>query len=182
MTCSSGSKPKKKSKEYVKLLLHTLIQKKKIQSIRKGNYTMQEDPIVAGFIFQPFYYGLHYALSYHRLWTQATNPVILTTKNVRRGVREMMGTRFVLRHISRKLFFGYETIQQYDYWIPVSTVEKTLIDFVYFRQKIPAEAMENILRKTDTEKLKKLLKNVPAWTRKRVMKIVKTDHEIIPKK
>jgi predicted transcriptional regulator of viral defense system len=167
-------KPQKGPPNYVKLLLHTLVKNKKIQSIGKGYYTMQDDAIVAGFAFQPFYYGLHYALTHYHLWTQATNPIIITTKNVRLGVREMMETNFVLRHISRKLFFGFETIQHYAYWIPVSTLEKTLIDFVYFRQKIPEEARQNLLQKVDTKKLNVLLKKSPKWVKKRIMKIMES--------
>ncbi|MEK6970870.1 MAG: hypothetical protein AABW68_04245 [archaeon] len=170
-------KPQKRSPNYVKLLLHSLIQKQKIQSAGKGYYSAQDDPIVAGFAFQPFYYGLHYALTHHRLWTQATNPVILTTQNTRRGTREIMGTNFVLRHVSRKLFYGFETIAHYNYWIPVSTIEKTLIDFIYFREKIPAEARENLLKQIDREKLQKLLKKAPAGVRKKVANIMKTATE-----
>ena len=54
------------------------------------------------------------------------------------------------------MFFGFQPLKFYDAWLPVSTPEKTLIDFVYFRQPLPKEALEELLKKIDGKKLGKM--------------------------
>jgi predicted transcriptional regulator of viral defense system len=117
------------SKNYSNLLVHNLLRRGEIQRIAKGVYSFQSDASVAGFAFSPFYYGLQEALSLRNLWEQETNPVIITPKKVRPGVRRIMGSNVLVRRIKRKMFFGFDLIKHYDFWIPVSDAEKTIIDF-----------------------------------------------------
>ncbi len=161
------------SQAYLKVLIHNLLKKRDIKKIGKGKYTFQDDASFAGFAFEPFYYGLQHALTLHRLWNQATNLVIITPRKVRTGTREIMGQRVIIRRINPKLFFGYETIPYYGKWLPVSTIEKTLIDFVYYKQKILPETLNEIKKRLNQKKLQKYLKKCPKWVKKRVEKILK---------
>ncbi|MBI5553307.1 MAG: hypothetical protein HY917_01050 [Candidatus Diapherotrites archaeon] len=165
-------KSKKISTPYLHSLLHHLQKKGKLTRITKGVYTFREDPVISGFAFTPFYYGLHHALSIHQLWSQASALVIITGKKIRSGTRPLMGENAVIRRINPAYLNGFEFISYYGKWIPVSTPEKTLIDFIYFRQKIPSEAKDRLLEKISIPTLNKYLKPMPSWTKKRVNKIL----------
>ncbi len=155
---------------YAQLLMHNLEKKGEITRISNGNYTFWKDSLSAGFAFQPFYYGLQEALSLRGLWEQETNPIIITTRRVRSGLRTFGGNNFQIRRISRKMFFGFEPIRYYDNWLPVSTPEKTLVDFAYFKQKMPKDALEEIAEKIDEKKLRQMLQKTPEALAKKVLK------------
>ena len=157
------------SKNYSYLLIHNLLKKKEIHRINKGFYSFQNDLSIAGFAFSPFYYGLQDALSLRNLWEQETNPVIITPKKVRTGTRSIMGSNVLVKHIGRKMFFGFDLIKHYNFWLPVSDIEKTLIDFYYFNESLPKDALKEIRQKTSKKKLLNYLKKCPPITRKRVL-------------
>ncbi len=146
------------SKGYLKRLINYMIKRKEITRIRKGVYTLHDDIMVTGFAFRPFYYGLENALTIRKLWEQGTNPVILTIENVRDGQRKFRNGNYTVQSINMKMFFGYNFVAYYDFWIPVSDCEKTLIDFLYYRDAVPKEAEENLLRAINRTKLKGYLK------------------------
>lgn len=85
-----------------------------------------------------------------------------------------MGTNVVVRRIQPKQFYGYETVQNGNHWIPVSTVEKTIIDFVYFHQKIPEEAKKNMFRAINPKKLHAQLIKSPKWVQLRIKQMIPT--------
>ena len=156
------------SQAYLHLLIHSLLKNGKLKRVNRGVYTFRNELEVAGFAFSPFYYGLHEALSLHNLWGQETNPVIITPRKVRQGVREVMQANIVVRRIDRKMFFGFEMIKHCSLWLPVSTPEKTLIDFVYFREKLPETALQEITSTLGEDILQQYLKKCPVWVKKRV--------------
>jgi predicted transcriptional regulator of viral defense system len=160
---------------YHKLLIHNLQESRRIFRISRGAYTFHEEVQLVGFGFQPFYYGLQDALSLRGLWEQETNPVILTPKRVRNGLRQFEGRNYLIRRIDRKMFFGFTFVSYYDFSIPVSDVEKTLIDFFYYRVKIPAEAQQSIAQKIDKARLRSYLKEVPDSLSRRVIQFLRSD-------
>jgi len=165
------------SRGYSKLLIHNLLKKKKIKRITAGKYTFKDDVEVVGFAFQPFYYGLQEALSLRNMWEQETNPIVITATKVRNGIRTFDGRNYLVKKISRNKFFGIEMIKYYDFWIPVSDIEKTLIDFAYFRQRIPVEAVKEMKKMIKKEVLEEYLKRYPkrvSVTVKRILKEVTT--------
>ncbi len=162
---------KKNVKQYVKQLLRNLLRQGKLKPLAKGYYTTREDISLAVYCFQPAYLGLQDALSYHGLWEQETIPVILTTKKVRRGLRTVLGSNVLVRHIDSKYYFGIVQSED-EFALPYSDPEKTLIDLVHFKQPISPEVRKEFRRKVDQKKLKKYLQSYPALTRKRVLKII----------
>lgn len=163
----------KKSKNgYAHLLVHNLIKSGKIRKIVKGFYTIHEDPIVSVFCFKPSYIGLQDALSLHNIWDQETNVSIITSRKVRTGVRKMLGSNVLLHNIKSKYVFGFQLMKYGDLFVPVSDLEKTLIDFVYFRESLDREVLKRIKRRIDTEKLKSYLKYYPERTRDRILNIL----------
>lgn len=170
-------KSKKISNTYLKVFIHLLLKKKKLNAIRNGVYTFQQDPIAIGFGFEPFYYGLHYALSIHQLWDQATNLVIITPKKYRSGMREIMETNVIVRRINPKFFFGYEMKWHSGMWIPVSTIEKTFADFIYFKEKIPGQVWEEWKKQLNRKILYEILAPYPIWVKKRIKKLMNAKEE-----
>jgi predicted transcriptional regulator of viral defense system len=162
----------RKSKSgYNHLLVHNMIKAGRIRKIVKGFYTMHDDPTVSVFCFKPSYIGLHDALSIRNLWDQETNVTIITSRKVRTGLRNILGSNVVVHNIKPEYMFGYELVECDDFFIPVSDLEKTLIDFAYFGEHLDKETLKGIKRKIDTIKLKKYLKRYPKRTRDKVLKL-----------
>ena len=158
---------KNKKSRYTYLLVNNLVKKRKIKRVTRGFYTIHDDATLAVFCFKPAYLGLQDALSFHNLWEQETIPIIITTKKIRTGIRKILNENVLIRKINRKYFFGFSYAKYGSLYIPVSDIEKTLIDLVYFRQKIDKETAREIIRKIDRKKLKEHLKKFPKKFRKK---------------
>ncbi|MEK6871716.1 MAG: hypothetical protein AABX16_02330, partial [Nanoarchaeota archaeon] len=131
-------KDKKNVKQYAKQLIKNLIKQNKIKRITKGFYTIHEDPSLAVFCFSG-YLGIQNAMSFHNLWEQETVPIIVTSRKIRQGRREIFGANIIIKRIDRKYIFGFEYYKDGDFYLPYSDIEKTFIDMVYFRQPLGEE-------------------------------------------
>lgn len=155
-------------RDYAYVVVNHLLKRGEIQRITKGYYTVHEEPSLLVYCLKPAYIGLQDAMSFHGLWEQETNPVIITTRKVRPGVREVLGQNAWVRRISPKYFFGYDYLASGDFLLPVSDVEKTLIDLVYFRE-MRKDTAELFRKRVDREKLEKYLKKYDDDFRKKVI-------------
>lgn len=146
------------NKSYVYLLLNNMLKKGEINRITRGCYSLHEDPIISVFCFKPSYIGLQSALSAHNLWEQETIPTIISVKKVRQGIRKVNEDNVMIHRISPKYFFGIEYFKEGDFHVPISDVEKTLIDMIYFNQPLSDSLMKSFKDKLDKKKLDKYLK------------------------
>ena len=165
-------KSRKNVRQYPKQLIRNLIMNGKIKRLAKGCYTAKDDPSLAVFCFSPSYLGLQDALSLHNLWEQETIPVIITSRKVRQGMRKILGANVLIRRIDKKYLFGFDYIEQ-GFYLPYSDIEKTLIDMVYFKERINGEALEEFKKKIDRKKLGSYLKVYPKRIRKMVLQRIK---------
>lgn len=163
---------------YVRLMLHNLIRKGEITQLTRGVYTFHRDAVVVGFAFHPFYYGLENALSIRGLSGQGTNFIVMTTRNVRTGVRTFMGRNYVVNRIGGDQLFGYNLVQYGETWVPVSNVEKTVIDMVYFNDGIRDELWSGILGVLNMKRLREYLTRHKPEFRKRVLAMVAEKRKI----
>ncbi len=154
---------------YLRLLVHTLLSNDEITRITRGVYTFYNNAFVSGFAFKPFYYGTECALSMRGISTQMTNPVTITTRNVRPGVRTFRGRNYLIRRIDKKYFFGYELLKYGSFWMPVSDIEKTVIDMIYFGDGIRDELLDGINKSIDRKKLNGYLKRYSKGFREKVI-------------
>ncbi len=154
------------NKNYYKIFLYNLLKENKINKIRYGYYSFYNDINLIGFSYNPFYYGLENALTILNIWEQQTNPIILTPLHVRTGLMNYDDRNYIVRRISREMFFGYTYIKYYDFYIPVSDTEKTLIDFIYYNERIP-EYLFDYLKENAS---KKILKNYISRINKKEIK------------
>jgi len=151
---------RKANNNYYKIFLYNLIKENKIHKIRYGYYSFNDDIMITGLSYRPFYYGLENALSLLNLWEQETNPVIITPLHVRTGIMNFDGRNYIVRKISREMFFGYHYIKYFNFYIPVSDLEKTLIDLIYYNEKIPDCLFNNIKKKANKNILKNYISEI----------------------
>ncbi len=144
---------KKKIKQYTKQLIRNLRLSGKIKRLGKGFYTSREDPTLIVFCFKQSYLGLQDALSKHDLWEQETIPVVITSDKIRQGIRKVNGSNVLIKRIDKKYFFGIEYKKEDETYFPYSDIEKTLIDMIYFNQKLSREALDNIKKLVKKKKL-----------------------------
>jgi predicted transcriptional regulator of viral defense system len=159
-------------RSYVYTLITNLLRSGKIEKLKRGFYTFRGDPMLASLAFSPSYHGLQDALSLHNLWEQETNTIIITPRKVRVGLRTMLGGNVLVRRISRNMFFGFENMKYHDVWITVSDAEKTLIDFVYFKEPINESTLNEIKKRMDRKKMDGYLKRCPERIRKKILKLI----------
>lgn len=148
-----------------------------ISSIRKGVYTFNNDIMVAGFAYSPFYYGLLSALTIRELWTQNSKPEIMTIRKVRNSKSYAFGEKndiIFLHHVPVKYFFGFDTVNYGKLKVPVSNPEKTLIDLFYYKIKLPIQNYSGLLRVINKKKLDEYLKMYNKRTAKAVLSFVKS--------
>ena len=160
---------------YAKLMMHDLVRRGQVHRIVNGIYTFLPEMQVVGNAFQPYYYGLQDALSLHGLWEQETNPVVITPRKIRPGLRVFLGNNYVVRRIDRRLFFGFNLIPYGDFWIYVSDMEKTLIDYCHFREPLSDDALAEIQSRIDPTRLNAHLALCPPWLGKRVRGLLQND-------
>lgn len=163
---------KKKVKQYAKRLVRYLISKGKIKRLTKGCYTAFDDASLAVFCFQPAYLGLQDALSFHNLWEQETVPVIVTTRKVRPGIRNILGTNVLIRRIEKKYFFGLEYLNQGSAALPYSDIEKTFMDIVHFRERLDKDVLSAFKDRIDKKTLSAYLKRYPEKIRRRALSYI----------
>lgn len=147
-----------KNKNYAHLILHKLEKSQEIFRIKKGYYSVFNDPIFSVFCFKPSYLGLYEALSLYNLWEQETNVVIITSRKVRTGIRKIFGSNVIIKKINPKLMFGFDYFKYDNFYLPVSDFEKTLLDFFYFGEYLPKDVLKKLKNKINNKKLKNYLK------------------------
>jgi len=157
---------------YISHLLSNLVKKGDLDRIGRGTYTFLKDSSASGFAFSPFYYGLQDALSIRGVWDQGTNPIIITPRKVRQGTRQVMGTNVIVRRISPRIFFGFEIVKYHGTAVPVSDLEKTLIDFAHFKEPIHPDVLLEMKKRLRKDMLKDYLGKVNWKTRKTVERLL----------
>jgi predicted transcriptional regulator of viral defense system len=166
----------KKDKAYTYSLISNMLKKKEINKITKRYYSKYNDPALLVFCFKPAYLGLQDALSFHNLWEQETIPVVLTTKNVRKGIRKVLGVNTLIKRLSKKYFFGFDyykyPLEDRDIYLPYSDIEKTFIDMLHFKQPLDLETIQEFKEKIDKKKLKTYLKAYPPMIKTRVKNLL----------
>ena len=162
-----------KNKNYAHLILSKLENKGEIFRLVKGFYSSFNDPTFSVFCFKPSYIGLYDALSLRNLWEQETNTTIITTKRVRSGIRKILESTVFIKRIKPKYFFGFDYVKYSDFYIPVSDIEKTLIDLIYFKESLTWQILKNLKKKIEKKKFLKYLKFYPKNFRKLVLEKIK---------
>jgi len=155
-------------KNYAYVAMNHLLKRGEVRRITRGYYTIHDDPSLLVYCLKPAYIGLQDAMSFHNLWEQETSPIIITGRRVRSGIRKVMGHNVLVRRISNEYFFGYEHHKHDDFSLPVSDVEKTFVDMVYFGE-MKKSVVKNFKMRIDRKKLEKYLRKYPINFREKVL-------------
>ena len=139
-----------KDRGYALLMLHNMAKRGEVQRVTRGFYSIYDDPAVSVFALRPAYLGLQDALSVRELWEQETNVVVVTAGKAKPGVRIVMGSRVVVHRVDPRYFFGFDYFRYNEgLYVPVSDLEKTLIDFVYFRESPGESTLRELAKRAD---------------------------------
>ena len=144
---------------YALLLLHNMVKRGELHRISRGYYSLHDDPTLTVFTMRPAYLGLQDALSTRGLWEQETNAVVVTTSKAKPGTRRVMGSNVVVHRINPRFFFGYDYLldKAGGFYVPVSDLEKTLIDLVYFGESPGREILSGLAARADRKLLAEYL-------------------------
>ncbi len=160
------------NRNYAYVVVDHLLKRGEMWRITRGYYTVHEEPSLLVYCLKPAYLGLQDAMSFHDLWEQETNPIIITARKVRTGVREVLGQNVWVRRISPKYLFGYDYLASGEFLFPVSDVEKTLIDMVYFGE-MKEDTVKRFRGKIDRKKMERYLKKYGRRFRGKILEILK---------
>ena len=160
------------SNNYVHLLLYNLIKKGKIYRLTKGWYSKSSDPILLVYCFKPSYLGLQEALSIHNLWEQETNTIIITAKNIREGERTVLGSNALIKKLPKKLFFGIEHLKYGETYVPVSDIEKTFLDLIYYDQPLDKKLISNFKKIIKEDRLSEYMDRFDPRIKERAVKLL----------
>ena len=160
-------------KEYAHLILHNIVGQGRLFRIVKSCYSMYNDPMLSVFCFRPAYIGLQTALSLYNLWEQETIPVIISGKKIKIGIRHILGYNVMIHRIDPSYIFGINFIEYGDFYLPVSDLEKTLLDFIYFNIKLDREVQTRILENIDSNILLKYITLYKPKTKLRIRQQLK---------
>jgi hypothetical protein len=81
-----------------------------------------------------------------------------------------MGANILIRRIDKRYFFGYDYKNYGNFYFPVSDIEKTFIDMVYFNEKMDKQLLKNIRNDLDKKKLSSYLRKYPKKIRVKIEK------------
>lgn len=157
---------------YALQLLHNLARRGEVRRVTKGWYSSHDDPVVSVFAFKPAYLGLQEALSLRGISEQETNVVLVTPRKVRPGIRTVMGANVLVRRIEKKRFFGFDYVKYDDFFVPVSDIEKTLIDLVYYGEAPDSRIVAEAKGRVDSRKMDGYLRSYPIDFKRRMRSIL----------
>ncbi len=150
-----------RNESYTNLFLHNLAKREEAYRLTRGCYSWIEDPFLSVFCFRPAYLGLEFTLSFYEIWDQEANPVIITPKKVRGGTRKVLGTNIVVHRIKQEYFFGINFLKHDEFYLPISDIEKTVLDFIYFNALPAEDVWNNLLDRVNEKKISSYIKNYP---------------------
>jgi len=135
-------------KEVIKSKLTILVKQKKIYRLKKGYYTLEkiENKFQLQNIYKETYIALHSALEYYESTTQRFNNLDLITKNIL-NKQKIEETEIIFHKVKKELFFGFEKIEINNTEVFISTIEKTIIDCVYFSSKVYLTEINTFIKK-----------------------------------
>lgn len=125
------------TKEVIKSKLTILVKQKKVFRLKKGYYSLNkiENKFQLQKIYKNTYIALHSALEYYESTTQRFNNLDLITNNVL-NKQKIDETIINFHKVKKELFLGYEKVQINNTEVFISSIEKTIIDCVYFSSKV----------------------------------------------
>ena len=132
-------------RRYAKIYLHRLLKRKVITQLKRGFYTVFNDPVIyASHIYYPSYISIWYAFQHYGTTTQLPR-LIEVMANKKDSIQE-------IEFIKTKDIWGYKSIRYGNFDIFIADLEKAIIDAVVL-ERVPLDEIQSAIRKCDLEKL-----------------------------
>ena len=132
-------------KEYSKVYLHRLLKKKLIIHLKRGFYTVHDDPIIyASHIYYPSYISLLYAFQHYGTTTQL--PKLIEVMTYRKD--SILDIEF----IKTGYLWGYHSLRYHDFEIFIADLEKAIIDAI-LTGRVPFDEIQAAIQGCDIKKL-----------------------------
>jgi predicted transcriptional regulator of viral defense system len=147
-TLNDAIKLTNQNEDVVKNKLSRLIKQKKIYSLKKMYYSFKKinNKFKLQKTFNDTYIGLYSALEYYESTTQRFNNLDLITKKLKNS-QKINDFEINFHKVKKNMFFGYKKYLIENTEIFVSNIEKTIIDCVYFSNKIYLSETLNFIKK-----------------------------------
>lgn len=158
---------------YTKVYLHRLLERKLIKRLKRGFYTVHDDPVIyATHIYYPSYISLWYAFQYHGTTTQL--PKILEIMTHRKdSIQEM-------EFINTGYLWGYQTIRYSGFEVFMADLEKAIVDAVV-TERVPVDEVEAAIRQCDREILEEYTLRTDLSTMKKIGYVTETAGHLMEK-
>ncbi|PIN99727.1 hypothetical protein COT72_04805 [archaeon CG10_big_fil_rev_8_21_14_0_10_43_11] len=136
------------SNTVIKTKLNLLAKQKKIFRLKKGYYSINaiENKFLLQNIYKESYIALHSALEYYESTTQRYNNLDLITKNILKN-QKIKEIKIQFHKVKKEMFFGYEKIKINNTDVFISSIEKTIIDCIYFSSKVYLTDVVDLIKK-----------------------------------
>lgn len=142
------------NRSYAKNFMKRMIAEGKIKKIKRGFYTLQEDPfIVSTYVIRPSYISSVSALAFHRMITQIPNKVFCLTEKPTSKITFISD----MLYFHTDYFFGFRHEAYESFSVPVAVPEKAVIDSVGI---VPVSVFEEAFADLDAKTLLKLLEKI----------------------
>ncbi len=145
---------------YSWVFLNRMVERDLIRRLRRGYYTVQEDPVIyASHIFHPSYISLWYAFQHYGATTQLPARIEVMARKA-----EVMEKVELVR--TREMW-GYGQINYSGHRIFMADLEKAIIDAIE-TGRVPADEIMNAVVKADPEKLEEYALRMPITSMRKI--------------
>lgn len=145
---------------YAKVYLHRLQKRRLISRLKRGFYTVYEDPVIfATHLYYPSYLSLWYAFQHYGTTTQLPkNLEVMTHKKDTIPAVDFIRTRYL---------WGYKTIRYSGFEVFMADLEKAVIDAV-ITERVPVDEIKAAIIQCDKNILEEYVLRTDLGTMKRV--------------
>ncbi|MFQ5909889.1 MAG: type IV toxin-antitoxin system AbiEi family antitoxin domain-containing protein [Thermoplasmata archaeon] len=153
-------------RRYSKVYLHRLVKRGLIRRLKRGFYTVYDDPVVyATYIYHPSYISLWYAFHHHGTTTQL--PRLIEVMTSRNGAIEE------IEYIRTRDLWGYHTLRYGGFEVFMADLEKAVIDAVV-TERLPLDEIQAAVRECNLKRLEEYALRTDLSTIKKVGYVAET--------
>lgn len=136
--------------EYARLVLHRLVKRGLAARVKRGVYTVHDDPLIFGtHVVYPSYFSLWTALRYYNLTTQLPIATQVMCSSPHKGLKVREGK---VVFVETRHMWGYHKEMYRGFEIFMADVEKLILDALYHNDPQVSELTEAVTR-SDPERL-----------------------------
>ena len=140
------------TKTITRATLSRWVKENKLYRIKKGYYSLRniDSKFQLQCLYSETYIGINSSLEYYGSTTQRFTNLDLISKKIlhKQTVRD---TIVNFHKIKEKHFFGFEKVLVNNTWVFVSSIEKTLIDCIYFSSIVYLTEISDFIKKVKND-------------------------------